>query len=130
MLQFESFQELLRMAGVFVLTWDNCEFGEAYKHRQVLITNMPWLAALARVCQGGHRHLKIGFDKDLRTEDVSAYSKGWCGEYARLSAAFVRSPADDKCVHCLPQGSSDTIYKRRETLRRCAERVQMDHCPG
>ena len=32
MLQFASMQELLKMPGVFVLTWDNCEFGEQYRH--------------------------------------------------------------------------------------------------
>jgi hypothetical protein len=28
MLQFQSYQELLNMPGVFVFTWDNCRFGE------------------------------------------------------------------------------------------------------
>jgi len=39
MLQFQSFQELLRMPGVFAIIWDNCAYGERYRHRQVLITN-------------------------------------------------------------------------------------------
>ena len=42
MLQFESFKELLAMPGVFLFTWDNCRFGKRYRHRQVLVTNLPW----------------------------------------------------------------------------------------
>ena len=48
MLQFLSYKELLNMPGVFVLTWDKCQFGEKYQHRQVLITNQLYLAVLAR----------------------------------------------------------------------------------
>ena len=113
------------MPGVYVFTWDNCQFGEKYKHRQVMITNMPWLAPLARDCQGGHEHLKIGFGYDLRTTQVSPYAWGFCKEYASLLHEFVREPVDKRCVHCLPQGNSSMIHGRREALRRCAERIHV-----
>ena len=111
------------MPGVFVLTWDNCEFGEQYRHGQVLVTNMPWLAPLGRDCKGGHTHLRIGFTGDVRTDDVSPYSWGWCKEYAQLLSTFCREPVESRCVHCLPQGKSDMNYNRRESMRRCAEHI-------
>jgi hypothetical protein len=128
MLQFQSYQKLLNMPGVFVFTWDNCRFGEKYQHRQVLVTNQPYLAVLAKDCPNTrtnkvHDHLTIGFDKDLRTSDVSAYSRGWCRAYAKAFRESVDEPVDKRCVHCLPQGDSRMIYNRREAVRRCAEVV-------
>ena len=38
LLEFECTKSLLAMPGVFVLTFDNCEYGETYRHRQCLIT--------------------------------------------------------------------------------------------
>ena len=67
-----------------------------------------------------HEHMTIGFDKDLRTSDVSAYSLGWCKAYAKAFKEFVDEPVDNRCVHCLPQGDGRMIYNRRETIRRCA----------
>ena len=93
------------MPGVFVFTWDNCRFGEKYQHGQVLVTNQPYLAILAKYCPNTrmkkvHDHLTIGFDKDLRTADVSAYSKGWCRAYASAFKEFVDDPIDK--VRSLP----------------------------
>ena len=73
-----------------------------------------------------HDHLTIGFDKDLRTSDVSAYSRGWFRAYASAFKEFVDNPIDRRCVHCLPQGESKTIYHRREAIRRCAEVVGLE----
>ena len=42
MLQFQSYQELLNMPGVFVFTWDNCQFGEKYQHRQAINLTLPF----------------------------------------------------------------------------------------
>ena len=114
------------MPGVFLFTWDNCQFGERYRHRQVLVTNLPCLAALAKDCPGNHTHLTIGFGKDLQTSDVSAYAVGWCKEYAQLFARFIRAPVEDRCVHCLPQGDSMCVYERREALRRCSQVIGLD----
>jgi hypothetical protein len=119
MLQFQSYQELLNMPGVFVFTWDNYRFGESYQHRQVLATNQTYLSVLAKDCPNTrtrkvHDHLTIGFDKELRTTDVSAYSRGWCRAYAAAFKEFVDNPVDKRCVHCLPQGESKTIYHRRD----------------
>ena len=102
MLQFESYLELTNMPGVFVFTWDNCQFDEPYRHTQVSIMNQPHLAVLARDCDNTptkrtHDHLTIGFDKDIKTEDVAAYSWGWCREYSKafrdLSLRLMRTCA-------------------------------------
>ena len=116
------------MPGVFVFTWDNCQFGERYQHWQVLVTNEPYLAALAMDCpntreQKVHDHLTVGFGKDMKTSMVSAYARGWCRAFARAFNEFVEEPVDKRCVHCLPQGDSSMIYNRREAVRRCAEVV-------
>ena len=116
------------MPGVFVFTWDNCRFGENYQHRQVLVTNQTYLSVLAKDCPNTrtkkvHNHLTIGFVEDLRTSDVSAYSRAWCRAYASAFKEFVDNPIEKRCVHCLPQGDSKTIYHRREAVRRCAEVV-------
>ena len=50
MLEMDSYKELLATPGVFVLTWDNCEYGETYVHRQCYITNMWFLARMSRDC--------------------------------------------------------------------------------
>ena len=33
-MEFAELKELLAMPGVYVLIWDNCAFGEEYRHRQ------------------------------------------------------------------------------------------------
>ena len=116
------------MPGVYVFTWDNCQFGEKYQHMQVLVSNQPYLAVLARDCPNTrsrkvHEHMTIGFDKDLRTLDASAYSRGWCRAYADAFKEFVDEPVDKRCVHCLPQGDGRMIYNCRETIRGSAEVV-------
>ena len=87
---------------------------------------MPWLAPMAKDCTGDHEHWTIGFDKDIRTENVAAYAWEWCREYAKRTQEFVAAPKGDKCVHCLPQGDSNIIFARREALRRCAEKAKYE----
>ena len=59
MIEMDSYQELLALPGVFMLTWDNCEYYEVYRHRQVLITNHPDFANLSRDCDKMHTHVPI-----------------------------------------------------------------------
>ena len=127
MLQFQSYQELLNMPGVFVFTWDNCRFGESYQHRQVLVTNQTYLSVLARDCPNTrtrkvHDHLTIGFDKDLRTSDVSAYSRGWCRAYAGAFKEFVDNPVDKRCVFIVSLNvrarPSTTVERQFDGVRR------------
>ena len=112
MLQFTCFQELLALPGVFLFTLDNCAFGERYRHRQVIVTNLTCLAPLARDCDGQHQHLTLGFDKDLQTTQVSAFAAGLVKEWSRLFGDFVRQPLQERCVHCLA-----TIAARGRPLR-------------
>ncbi|MCP4241114.1 MAG: hypothetical protein GY772_11185 [bacterium] len=91
MLQFQCVQALLAQPGVFHFTWDNCEYGEGYRHRQVMITNLPCLAHLSRDCSRRHTHLTIGFDKDVTTGAVEAYAPRLVAEWARLLGQFART---------------------------------------
>ena len=76
LMRFECYKELLAMPGVIAFTFDNCAYGEKYRHRQVLIVNQPWLMALCRDCDKQHEHLTIGFDGDLKTHQVATFSVG------------------------------------------------------
>ena len=75
LLEFECTKSLLAMPGVFVLTFDNCEYGETCRHRQCLITNQPWLAWLSRDCSGTHVHEQLS-GAGRPTATVSPYAKG------------------------------------------------------
>ena len=77
LLSFESYVQLLNLPGVFVLTWDNCRFGEAYRHQQCLVVNAVFLALLGLDCDGAHKHLTIGFDKDIRADQLNAFAWGY-----------------------------------------------------
>ena len=101
---------------MFVLNWDDCAFGETYKNKQALVTNAPFLTALGKDCPGHSQHtVRSHSDMSLR----------WCQAYAGLLKSFVKDPVDKRCVHCLPTGPSRQSTGRRETLRRCAERVSL-----
>jgi len=121
MLEMDTYKELLAMPGVFVLTWDNCEYDEEYVHRQCYITNMWWLAALSRDCQnkvtlsrGGtpHVHVMIAPQSGpgIKAGDVAPFATKWCAAYADLTYDWVKAPLKERCVHCasLTVGSSET----------------------
>ena len=131
MLQMACWKQLCNMPGVFVFTWVNCRFGVQYRHTQVLITNAPLFAPLAKDCTNrservDHVHLRIGFDKDLQTKDVAAYPWGWCRAYAACLSAFVKDPGENRCVHCQQQGDADCVYSRRDVVRRAAELIDRE----
>ena len=109
LLSFESYVQLLNLPGVFVLAWDSCRFGEAYRHRQCLVANAAFLALLGLDCDGTHKHLNIGFDKDIRTDQLNAFAWGLAREWADLydkwplACTNVRGDAPttgDVCIHC------------------------------
>ncbi len=76
-MRMSCYQELLEQPGVYAFVFDNCRRGETYRHRQVIVTTMPCPAALAKDCEGGHQHDRIGFDKPIQTREVPAYSMGF-----------------------------------------------------
>ena len=88
------------VAWVYFFTFDDCQFGERYRHRQVLVTNLPCFARLSRDCDGRHEHLTLGFHKDLKTSAVTAFAWGLVREWARLFGEFVAAPRRDYCIHC------------------------------
>ena len=92
MVQMDCFQRLLSLPGVFMITFDNCPYGELYRHRQVLITNLPILAQLSRNCGDlpPHRHAVVGVD--VPTGAVSPFSQAFCDEYAKLLKRTVHAP--------------------------------------
>jgi hypothetical protein len=106
MLELDSYKELLAMLGVFVLTWDNCMYGETYKHRQCYITNMWFLASLSRDCDNAqnaaeakpHTHDVIAPQSGpgRSTKSVQAFSKQWCEKYALLVHSWVNAPASPR----------------------------------
>jgi hypothetical protein len=99
------------MPGVFVLTFDNCEYGETYRHRQCLITNQPWLAWLSRDCSGTHVHEQLS-GAGRPTATVSPYAKGLVKHWVHLFNVFLKAPMKSRCVFCAhAAGQSRTDIK-------------------
>ena len=97
MLQFDGFQELQNMPGVFQFTWDNCKFDAPYKYTQVMVTNAPFLTPLARDCDHAvGRHFTVGRDGKLITWEMEQYTKPWVSEFAVLLHNFVAMP-NERC---------------------------------
>ena len=106
LIELQAAKDLLGCRGVFFITWDNCMYGETYRHRQMLITNFPPFARLSRDCDMAtrpHEHTPIGFSRPLATSDVATFADGFCKEYARLVKRFVkaRTMDNDLCYLCL-----------------------------
>jgi hypothetical protein len=102
MVQMDCFQRLLSLPGVFMVVFDNCAYGELYRHRQVLITNLPIMAQLSRNCQDlpTHKHAVIG--EDLPTGAVSPFSQSFCDQYVGLVKRAVNAKTvHSACVHCI-----------------------------
>jgi len=154
MLSFDTYVQLLSQPGVFVLTFDNCRFKELYRHRQCLLTNGVFLALLGLDCDRTHTHLTIGFDKDIRTDQLNAFAwelaSQWADVYARWLLACTnlrgnKPNSGDVCIHCCveaadnkctgePKGRPSAAVKQQviETCRRTrllgGDAVDWDGC--
>ena len=83
-----------------MVVFDNCPFGESYRHRQVLITNHPVFALLSKNCDGMREHAVV--TSQVPAWNVSQYSKGFCDAYASLVRGAVDATASRNArVHCL-----------------------------
>ena len=100
LVRFECYKELLSLPGIFAFTFDNCMFGERYRHRQVLIVNQPWMMALCRDCDKSHKHLTIGFDGDIKTWQVSPFAAGLVEKWVEAFVKFLKAPSADLCPLC------------------------------
>jgi hypothetical protein len=72
-LEFDDTKALLALPGVFLVVFDNCGYGEHYRHRQCVITNQRWLAWLSPDGPGAsatHMHHKIS-DDGMPTPGIS-----------------------------------------------------------
>ncbi len=101
-LEFEETKELMALPGVFLITFDNCVYGEIYRHRQCLITNQTWLAWLSRDCPGlsvDHAHAMIS-DDGIPTKNVSPYAWQLVRHWAKLFKQFISSPQKLLCPFC------------------------------
>ena len=95
LLEFECTKSLLAMPGVFVLTFDNCEHGETYWHRQCLITIQPWLAWLSWHCSGKHVHEQVS---GAVCPTVSPYARGLVKHLVHLLNVFLGAPMKLRCM--------------------------------
>ena len=124
-LEFEETKALLDLPGVFMLTWDNCQYKEDYRHRQCLITNAPWLAWISRDCGGQilgvHEHAVLSGD-GMKTSLVSPFSRELVKHWARLFAAFCKAPNELKCPFCADLAGKSKIIAPKVSARRVLER--------
>merc|ERR1712242_427270 len=102
MVEFNWWREFLALPGIFIVTFDNCGYGEPVRHRQMIITNQVWLCVLSRDCPGQeyHLHASIGFDKEVRTKDLAPYSEGLVARWSRALADFIEDPKRLCCPAC------------------------------
>jgi hypothetical protein len=101
-LEFDDTKALLALPGVFLIVFDNCGYGEHYRHRQCLITNQPWLAWLSRDCPGAsatHMHHKIS-DGGIPTPLVSPHASKLVEHWAKLFKDSVQAPLVELCPFC------------------------------
>ena len=86
-LEFAETKALLALPGIFLITFDNCQYGEQYRHRQCIITNAPWLAWLSRDCPGRvpgvHEHAVLSGD-GMNTQLVSPFAQELVKRWAQL----------------------------------------------
>lgn len=66
---FQPIVDLFGLSNVGFLKWDMCRYSQPFKKSTGLLTNLPILNKLARVCQGGHQHIQlVGREKFLNQE--------------------------------------------------------------
>ena len=117
MFYLDCYKELAGLPGVFKVTFDNCEYGEEYKHRQVILTNAPWLVKLSRDCAQDHRHALLGFGGDLPTKAAASFSTEMCRVWAKAFADYVDTPecycpfcADAAGVRAVPDSAKEKKF--------------------
>ena len=124
-LEFEQTKELLSLPGVFLLTWDNCQYKEVYRHRQRMITNAPWFAWLSRDCQGVvvgfHEHAVTSGD-GIDTTNLSPLAYELVSHWAKLYGVFVKAPAALKCPFCANLAGNPKLVEPKVSARRVLER--------
>ena len=124
-LESDQTKELLDLPGVFMLTWDNCQYKEDYRHRQCLITNAPWLAWISRDCGGVivgvHEHIMLS-GEGLKTSLVSPFSLELVKHWAKLFGTFVKAPSEMKCPFCADVDGNSKLTAPKVSARRCLER--------
>ena len=85
--------DLFATSGVITVKFHNCMFGGSRDKSTMLVTNVPALIELHRLCEGAHTHEPWGLAFNRRWEFATAseceYPDGLCNEVARL----VRSAA-------------------------------------
>lgn len=116
--EFDCSQELLSLPGMFVSTFDSCQYGEDYRYRQMLITSQPWLSYLSRGCPGNHEHATIS-GSGIPTYKVAAFDYGLVSRWAELFARFVKAPRDLICAHC----ADDSGRIQQERVATAVDRV-------
>ena len=116
------------LPGAFVLTFDSCQYGMPYRHRQLIVTNQPWMAFLSKDCPGNHEHIHVG-SAEFPTHKVAAFATALVKHWATLFATFVKAPDRDRCVHCAHTAGKPQVDLVARVRADCSERFLGD-CEG
>ena len=81
------------------VTFDVCQYGEAFKKRTTLYVSGSFLRPLQKLCDGKHAHVALSGWRDLarptqkrrRTADAAAYVPMLCQEWATAVKNHLRS---------------------------------------
>ena len=100
--EMDCFRELASLPGVFFVTFDNCEYGKDYRHRQSLLTNAPWLAALSRDCEKDTdpNHVEHRTIEGSLTKETGAFAEQLCERWIDRLCDFMNNNQGDCCPFC------------------------------
>lgn len=100
--EFRPIVELHALPHVQLVVFHMCQYGQPFKKPTAILTNLSSLLALARKCQGGHKHVQLVGREQYKTNDgrVSWRNKtAAAGEYppslTRVWANILEKEAPD-----------------------------------
>ena len=133
--QFGPIRDLFKIRGMFFLTLHMCAYNQPYKKPTSILTNMSWLRALQKRCDGGHAHQQLRGSESViidgicqtrnRTTGAGAYPESLC----RLWAQLLRANAPRSAVgSCRPDDALSFLHGFEKAAGR--PRLQLAAAPG
>ena len=130
--KFHPIAELLRDPRCYLVVFDACMYGSPYRKGTAILTNRPELLALARRCNGQHRHeqlrgawkVKRG-DKwvyENKTPTAGAYSKALVEAWTSKIVSLAQDSFFEE------NGEDNGWFDRQ--LREASHRRRQDGCGG
>ena len=127
--EMDCFRELASLPGVFFVTFDNCEYGKDYRHRQSLLTNAPWLAALSRDCEKDTdpNHVEHRTIEGSLTKETGAFAEQLCERWIDRLRDFMNNKQGDCCPFCADRDGKEGKWRAND-VSVLQERMNQELC--